>query len=479
MAEDAKSNKATIRSFFDEIPLPFSYLDFPYLTDPPRPRHPYLTFSIVNGVISELTHRYFNKAGFPHTADPNKWNLSWGNQFDPPEYSQCRPWQKISHFAGAFLVGRKDELDHRMAELATRLSSPLDFYPQSFLLRSADFAPIWNSRRFWIVKDFANSKADGIRILDSSRDKLPTSQSVIQTYIEKPLLVTNRKFDVRLYVLVTSMAPLRVYLHEFGLVRFATHEYHNDVSDLCSHLTNVSVNRESKDFEVDKQKLSLQNLYEILSQNGIDVIAIQRQFERIVAMTMVAAATPIRQYHQKLIQHRHTAFELYGFDVLIDSDLHCWLLEVNVSPSMSGLDCEFDRIQKAEITAEMYNIGRVIDCDPGLEKPCPAVEKYDGLWKESIMKSARESEGWNWESPGFADLVLVRDYLEEKQRVKRFRRVFPRRRTVREYRGWFGQLGYCDRSFLAWMEMDDRSRLEALRRGRDLSCAGVLQCRGD
>lgn len=67
---------------------------------------------------------------------------------------------------------------------------------------------------------------------------------VISRYIDKPLLVGGKKFDLRIYVLVTSYRPLKVWLSSLGFARFCNVNYTSDISDfdnMMVHLTNVAI----------------------------------------------------------------------------------------------------------------------------------------------------------------------------------------------------------------------------------------------
>jgi tubulin polyglutamylase TTLL4 len=70
-------------------------------------------------------------------------------------------------------------------------------------------------------------------------------------YIMDPHLLNGFKYDLRVYVLVTNFNPLKVYIYDDGLVRFATEKYSKDTKTLGKkfvHLTNFSINKRSTNF---------------------------------------------------------------------------------------------------------------------------------------------------------------------------------------------------------------------------------------
>jgi tubulin polyglutamylase TTLL6/13 len=75
---------------------------------------------------------------------------------------------------------------------------------------------------------------------------------VVQKYLNRPFLIEGLKFDFRIYVLLAGTEPLRVYLYNEGLVRLATHPYHEpnsaNLKDMCMHLTNYAINKNSPEF---------------------------------------------------------------------------------------------------------------------------------------------------------------------------------------------------------------------------------------
>jgi tubulin polyglutamylase TTLL4 len=69
--------------------------------------------------------------------------------------------------------------------------------------------------------------------------------------VMNPHLIDGFKYDMRIYVLVTSYDPLKIYLFKEGLVRFATEKYTTNILSLKKrfiHLTNYSVNKKAEGY---------------------------------------------------------------------------------------------------------------------------------------------------------------------------------------------------------------------------------------
>lgn len=81
------------------------------------------------------------------------------------------------------------------------------------------------------------SRGRGIYIIDDiSEVSIDDELTIVQRYIANPLLINGHKFDLRIYVCVTSYEPLRIYVYKEGLARFASEEY--SMKDVKTNLFN-------------------------------------------------------------------------------------------------------------------------------------------------------------------------------------------------------------------------------------------------
>ena len=187
----------------------------------------------------------------------------------------------------------------------------------------------------------------GIELVEDVASLTYTQPSVIQSYIEDPLCLDGYKFDLRLYVLVTSFRPLEAFIHTEGFARISTDKYSLDPSDLKNpfiHLTNSSIQKQNNQGpssdnpsraedgtgDFGGSKIALKGSYGLwvrLEKKGFDTKAVWRNISQLVVKSLVIV--------DDKINHQPCSFEVFGFDVLIDSKMRCWLLEVNSSPSLA------------------------------------------------------------------------------------------------------------------------------------------------
>ena len=87
-------------------------------------------------------------------------------------------------------------------------------------------------------------------MIDDINDLCVDELSVISRYITNPLLINGHKFDLRIYVCITSYDPLRIYVYKEGLARFASETYSSKINkdNKYMHLTNYSINKKNENF---------------------------------------------------------------------------------------------------------------------------------------------------------------------------------------------------------------------------------------
>lgn len=71
----------------------------------------------------------------------------------------------------------------------------------------------------WIMKPSSLSRGRGIYLVDDISGAVCSQPSVVQRYIADPYLYQGYKFDLRLYVVVTSFNPLESFLYKVSAGR--------------------------------------------------------------------------------------------------------------------------------------------------------------------------------------------------------------------------------------------------------------------
>lgn len=107
------------------------------------------------------------------------------------------------------------------------------------------------------------------------------------------------------------------------------------------HLTNYSINKLSANYANNEDatacqghKWTVKSLWTYLAGQGVNTQRLWGALRNLVLRTIFAGEHAIHQMAKGNVGSKYNCFELFGIDVILDSDLKPWLLEVNISPSL-------------------------------------------------------------------------------------------------------------------------------------------------
>ena len=347
-------------------------------------KEPTLFFRVIKNrqeVYDIITRAFARKRRWnelPHGLDlRNSWNFLWSWSKIRIDISKLLVWQKWNHFPQSRQMCRKDNLKkniERAIKLSPTWQRNFSIIPETYILPKEYIAFIESFSEkeedegllnLWISKPVALSRGRGITVINDITMVNYGEPIIIQRYLKNPMLINGFKFDLRIYVLVTSFNPLEAFIYKEGFARISTIPYSldpNQVTNKFVHLTNYSIQKKniSKDEwdEVDSAysgtKISLASLRNYFKKKGLNFDNTWRQIIEVVVKSLVAC--------QNEINYNPWWFELYGYDIIIDDTGKWWLVEINSSPSLAR-DHLLDDIIKQRLIDDTIDLVEPVDFD--------------------------------------------------------------------------------------------------------------------
>ena len=240
---------------------------------------------------------------------------------------------------------------------------------------------------------------------------------VVQKYVEKPFLYNGRKFDLRIWAIVTE--DFRIYIFKQGYLRTSSAGYNLKDKNNYVHLTNqcLQVKGEGYASHEEGNTLSFADFQKYLDDNYSQY---QLNFEEVFMPRIkdIIIDSFLCARNKMNPNGRKNVFELFGFDFLLDEDLRIWLIEVNYNPF---LGCP--NAYMKTLVPKMINDMLKIVLDPVLApKTVPDEDLENGFQLLYREESCGQGPAVNLRRPFSLDLIYpipeLKPFIGKKSNLK-------------------------------------------------------------
>ncbi|MCP1676513.1 tubulin polyglutamylase TTLL5 [Natronocella acetinitrilica] len=311
------------------------------------------------------------------SGDEQNWDTCWYTGMPKPSaFEKLTDGKTINHIPGNNALTIKSRLYQTLSATRQRIAeqegadSPnarrMRFFPETYIMPGDYHALIRDAHahpeRRYIRKPKNAARGKDIAVVQDIATVPVGDRWLVQRYLDNPHTIDGHKYVLRLYVLITSVVPLRVYLFREGSTKLASDVFDlNDLANPYAHLTNPDINATNQNSTTPVVFLSLATYRKWLKEQGHDDDALFERLRDLVTLTVISAREAMLERTRSVKADTSGCYELLGLDCLVDANLNPWILECNLSPSLEvcaapkdGGDVEEN--MKRRLVADMVNL---------------------------------------------------------------------------------------------------------------------------
>jgi len=229
--------------------------------------------------------------------------------------------------------------------------------PESFVLNEPKdmnaFKNYYNKNDIYILKKNVQRK-EGLKLTSDLNTILTAkdeSYRVVQKYLTNLYLINKRKVNLRIYLLIMiKNNKIYFYMSTVGKCIYTNKEYNDNKFDFESNITSYHL-----DMNVYKKNpRTLDELYTFLNKDTNNENSSTILSEGIYKLMKEVSYCLSTNIYQSANIKNTTCFQLFGADVIFDTNLHPYLLEFNKGPDMTPRD-DIDRKMKTKVQIDMFS----------------------------------------------------------------------------------------------------------------------------